>query len=175
MSNTTPVWLLDIDGVLNSGSKPGWHAPPKRRYAYAGGQEFTMRWAPALLDCVRTLIDSQRIEVLWATSWVGETHQIERLMDLPRLECAFTLPANLEPGDQRGAAAELAKRAAALDVVRTGRRLLWTDDDAIWPAGPERDELTAAGALLIEPDERRGLQPRDMEAIAAWLNADGHA
>ncbi|MBB2921316.1 hypothetical protein [Cellulomonas cellasea] len=66
---------------------------------------------------------------------------------------------------------ETAKRAAALDVVGSGRRLLWTGDDAVWPSEPERELLEVAGALLITPDERHGLQHQDIAAIRAWLNA----
>lgn len=165
-----PVWLLDVDGVLNATSKPGWHAPPTRRYAYANGAEFSMRWAPSLLDRIRTLIRTEQVEVRWATSWIGYTAQLERMFGLPPLIDAFRLdPALLAGTEERRQATEANKRAAALEIVRSGRRLLWTDDDAIWPNGPERDELTAAGALLIAPDERRGLQPDHLDAIDAWL------
>ncbi|KUL32677.1 hypothetical protein [Actinoplanes awajinensis] len=48
-----PVWLLDVDGVLNA-NRPGWSAAPRRGMAYAGGTGFLMRWAPARLG--RTLL-----------------------------------------------------------------------------------------------------------------------
>lgn len=66
---------------------------------------------------------------------------------------------------------DVRQRAAALDIVANGRRLLWTDDNAIWRSGPEREQLEAAGALLISPDERRGLQPDDVTTIRAWIAA----
>lgn len=167
-----PVWLLDVDGVLNAMSRPGWSAPPARRYAYAGGVQFKLRWAPALLEEVRDLIRSDAVEVRWATSWVMHIGQIARAMALPDLPLAFTLPPDLGAAtDELHDATEAAKRTAALDVVAGGRRLLWTDDDAIWPTGPERAHLEAAGALLIAPDERRGLQPADITTIRAWLTA----
>jgi hypothetical protein len=57
-------------------------------------------------------------------------------------------------------------------VVRGGRRLVWTDDDAIPIGGEFVDELGAAGALLIRPAKNRGLQPADMDAIEAFVGAD---
>lgn len=170
--DTTPVWLLDIDGVLNSNAKNGWHEAPLRRYAYTKGYEYKIRWSPTLLDRIRAIIRDRRADVRWATSWVGETAQFEKMMGLPALPDAFTLNPDLSTGPPIKDASTAAKRAAALDVVRSGRRLLWTDDDAIWPDGPERDELLAAGALLIAPDERRGLSPAHMDAIDAWLNSN---
>lgn len=170
-----PVWLLDVDGVLNASSRPGWHAQPTRRYAYAGGHEFKFRWAPSLIDALHALIRSDLVEVRWATSWINDIGQVNRLLTMPLdLPLAFALPTDLRPAtDALHDAAEDAKRTAALDIARAGRRLLWTDDEAIFPIGTsERDELITAGALLIEPDARRGLQPEHIEAIRTWLGAE---
>lgn len=167
-----PVWLLDVDGVLNAMGRPGWSAAPEQRSAYVNGLRFRLRWAPALLAEVRDLIRSDTVEVRWATSWVTHIDQVARAMGLPDLPLAFTLPPDLLAATaDLHAATETAKRAAALDVVASGRRLLWTDDEAIWPAGAQREHLEAAGALLIAPDERRGLQPADVAAVRAWLAA----
>lgn len=167
------MWLLDVDGVLNASSKPGWHAPPARRYAYADGIEFKMRWAPSLIDAIVDLHRSGTVEIRWATSWVTHIDQVVQLLALPPFPVAFTLPVGLKAAT--GAlhdATEAAKRAAALGVVRSGRRLLWTDDEAFFPVGShEHGELVAAGALLIAPDPRRGLQPEHVETIRAWLAA----
>ena len=64
------------------------------------------------------------------------------------------------------------KLAAALDVVeREGRRLVWTDDDAIPLAGPGLDRLTVrpARTLLVRPAPLRGLQPDHLDVIEAFL------
>ncbi|MFS0702898.1 hypothetical protein AB6N23_00100 [Cellulomonas sp. 179-A 9B4 NHS] len=76
------------------------------------------------------------MKVRWATSWVTHIDQIETAMALPPLPCAFTLPPLLSAAtDELRHATEAAKRAAALDVVATDRRLLWTDDEAVWRSG----------------------------------------
>lgn len=160
-----PVWLLDVDGVLNA-PRPDWGAAPRSGMANAGGMDFKIRWAPALADRIRTLNRSGRVEIRWATTWCPWANQIERLLALPALGRAFD-------GEVNGTAARLAKYAAAVQVLAEGRRLIWTDDEAIPADGPDRDAL--AGSLLIEPRASRGLQPNDMDAIEKFLNNYGTA
>jgi hypothetical protein len=160
-----PVWLLDVDDVINA-SKPGWGAAPwSARVQDSTGMEWRVRWAPALLNRVRALQRTGTVEIVWCTTWCPEARRLEQLWGLPELRCAWT-------NDRFGAEAVEAKQAAALDVVRAGRRLVWTDDDAIPTSGELVDELEAAGALLIRPAKNRGLQPADMDAIEAFVGAD---
>jgi len=49
-----PVWLLDVDGVINV-ARPGWGAAPRSGNAYSAGQAYRMRWAPALVERIRAL------------------------------------------------------------------------------------------------------------------------
>jgi hypothetical protein len=154
----TPVWLLDVDGVINA-TKPGWGAAPCQATAYADGAGWRMRWAPALIDRIRALIDAEAVEVRWCTTWCPWAGQLEDMWRLPQLERAFREPIN-------GPAAAVAKLAAARQVLAEGRRLIWTDDQEVPTCGPLYDELTADGrGLLIRPSSRRGLQPEDMSKI----------
>lgn len=162
-----PVWLLDVDGVLNA-TKPGWGAAPLTRTVYADAVAFHMRFAPALLRRLRELHHAGAVEVRWATTWVDHIDQITGLMGLPSWQCAFTLA-----GTGRDAAA--AKYAAAMDVVQTERRrLIWTDDEAIPADGTHAHRrLTAAGpsVLLIRPAANRGLRPEHLDRIEAFLRS----
>lgn len=47
-----PVWLLDVDGVINA-NRPGWGAPPRssRVWSDTDRMSYLIRWAPALLAC----------------------------------------------------------------------------------------------------------------------------
>jgi hypothetical protein len=161
-----PVWLLDVDGVLNA-TRPGWRAPPRLGDASAGGFTFTIRWAPPLIERIALLHEAGRVEVRWATSWVVEIRQIERLLRLPTFPTAFAQV------DTRAASAVIeAKGRAALDVVEGERRpLIWTDDDAIPTTGPLRDRITGCElpVLLLAPDSRRGLQPGHVRAIEEFV------
>ncbi|MDR7276071.1 hypothetical protein [Catenuloplanes atrovinosus] len=164
---TAPVWLLDVDGVINA-KRPGWGGPPLRREVYSAEDDYAypIRFAPALIVRIKELIKAEAVEVRWCTTWCPEAYRLERLWSLPPLGSALTrrpLP--------RGAECWPLKLAAARDVVHTeGRRLIWTDDEALPPPGPDRDALTADGrGLLIAPDSRRGLQPEHLDEIARFV------
>lgn len=152
-------WLLDVDGVLNA-SRPGWGAAPRRGIAVAGAEPWTIRWAPALMRRIRTIHTAGQVEIVWCTTWCPWADQIERLLGLPALGRAWN------DEELFGRPALEAKRDAARRALAEGRRLIWTDDDAI-PRGPYRVGLD--GALLIEPDPRKGLQPEDLDRIEAFV------
>lgn len=162
MSTNRPAWLLDVDGVLNA-NKPGWGGPPARRYVHAGGSEYLLRWAPALISRIRLLHASGAVEILWATSWVDHIATIEAALTLPSFPVAFS---DVQPGpvDDR-------KQQVALDLVSMGRRLIWTDDEAFPETWTPRAFLESAGHLLIAPRPNRGLQPDHLDRIEAFASA----
>lgn len=156
-----PVWLLDVDGVVNV-RRPCWHAAPHRGHAYADGAEWSMRWAPALTSRIARLHRDGVVEVRWCTSWCAHASQLERLFGLPELGRAFT-------GNLDGSGAAALKLAAAWAVLAGGRRLVWTDDEEVPEPGPMLDQLSAGGrALLIRPDARRGLAPAHLDEIETF-------
>ena len=155
-----PVWLLDVDGVLN-GSRTGWQSTPKSTWVTASdGNRYRLRWAPALIVGINLVQESGLIDVRWATSWINDTTVLERALGLNPLPRAYTAP--------HGVWHARYKLTAALGVVADGRRLIWTDDDAIPTEGPDREYLDAAGALLIAPTPSRGLRPADWDTIRAY-------
>lgn len=157
-----PVWLLDVDGVINA-TRPGWGGPPRRSHVWssADNTSYVLRWSPALIDRIRTLHGSGTLEARWCTTWCPEAERLEELWRLPELVRA--LHADPMP---RGAQCWPLKLAAARAILAEGRRLIWTDDEALPPPGPDRDELTADNrALLIAPRPSRGLQPEDLDHI----------
>lgn len=164
-----PVWLLDVDGVLNA-NNPGWSAAPRRRSVWSNtlSRDFTIRWAPALIARIRQIDRAGQVEIRWCTTWCGDTTDLETALSLPAFTPAWTDYRNGRAGSE-------AKLAAARAVLAEGRPLVWTDDHEV----PYEDsalyaELTAAGrALLIRPDERRGLQPEHIAAIEAWVRELG--
>lgn len=160
-SDLGPVWLLDVDGVLNA-SRPGWGEVPDRGDAFVDGSRYSLRWAPSLTRRISAMALGGAVEVRWATTWVDHITQIERLLRLPKIETAFQgLNAPVDEAVAR-------KVRAALDVVEVERRpLIWTDDDAIPDHGELLDRLLNGGVpvLLLSPGSRHGLQPEDLAAI----------
>jgi hypothetical protein len=165
-----PVWLLDVDGVLNA-DRPGWGSRPRTGKATFEGHLFRMRWAPPLMIHLARLHHDHVVEFRWATTWVDQIHQLEALFGLPGFPVAFSgLPTGpqIQTPDLKG--------EAALDVVETERRpLIWTDDDAIPLGGPLLRRLRASEQplLLIAPDPRRGLQPAHLDAVTEFLSKPG--
>jgi hypothetical protein len=158
-----PLWLLDIDGVINA-NKPGWSAAPQR--VHCGG--FLIRWAPALISRIRTLHHAGH-DIRWASSWCGYPDDLAALTDRLglSLDPAFgDRPPSKTWGDL--------KADAALAALAEGRPLIWTDDDEVDPARTMFPELAAAEqdgrALLIAPRSNRGLQPADLDRIEAFLS-----
>lgn len=167
MADGPPIWLLDIDGVINIRKSP-WHTAPHNGRAHDNGREWKIRWAPQLVAHIRTLHKSGTVEILWCTTWCSNADQMERLFKLPALGRAFT-------EELHGAACSDAKLAAARTVLAEGRRLIWTDDVEVPTEHSEPDlyaELTAGGrGLLIRPRERDGLRPEHLDLIHAFLAA----
>ncbi|MFI0795021.1 hypothetical protein ACH4OY_20395 [Micromonospora rubida] len=162
MTDLPPVWLLDVDGVINANS-PGWGGPPLkgRCWSNADNYEYTLRWAPSLITRIRDLHRAGAVEVHWCSTWCADAAALEYLWAFPPLARAFTEPL-------RGEEASAAKLAAARQVLADGRRLIWTDDTEVPLAGDVYDELMSTGrALLIRPKMSTGLQPEHMEVIEA--------
>jgi hypothetical protein len=159
----TAVWLLDFDGVVNV-TRPGWGGAPRRTRLHIDGTGYRITWAPTLVSHIKRIAQSGRAEVRLASTWNDHAALLGQAI---RWDLPLAFPP-LGPSLSLAAVAE-AKVAAALTVVERGARLVWTDDEAIPAAGPVRDALHAAGALLITPSPRRGLQPPDIETIDAYL------
>lgn len=164
--NKPPIWLLDVDGVINA-SNPGWHAAPHKGYAYANGREFKIRWAPALIRRIRDLHESGAVEIRWSTTWCDEADQLERLFKLPKLGRAFQIDDLYSVSEH--------KLAAAHEVIALGRRLIWTDDGVVpFYRHLFEAEIETGEALLIAPRESKGLQPDHLDAIEAFAKKGGN-
>jgi hypothetical protein len=151
-----PVWLLDVDGVINA-TRPGWGATPRKQRVWSKSSkcEFTR---------IQRIHRDGLAEIRWCTTWCCDAEVLENQWHLPEMGRSFVEPIN-------GYAASVAKLAAARQVLADGCRLVWTDDAEVSQPGNDlHDELTAGGqALLIAPRESRGLQPDDLDRIETFL------
>jgi hypothetical protein len=163
-----PVWLLDVDGVINT-RRPLWGPELRRGAARSAGVDWPIRWAPALIAHIRRLAVAGVVEVRWCTTWCPDADVLERLFDLPPLGSSLTA------ADLSGVQdTDTVKLAAARRVLAERRRLVWTDDTAVPISGPLARELTAGGrGLLIRPHPRRGLRPSDLTRIESFARRRG--
>lgn len=167
LAQTRPVWLLDVDGVINVNRPGDWGGKLATGQASDGRRTYTLRWAPALIDRIRALATSGLVDIRWCTTWCPWAEQLEALWDLPKLDRAWT-------EDINGQAAATAKLEAAERVIASGGPLIWTDDTETPGWGPLYDEWTADGrALLIQPSGWYGLRPADMDAIEGFVSKGG--
>lgn len=178
-----PVWLLDIDGVVNAigkGDPSVWPKPQWRHgKAECDGQEWPITWAVPVVDFIRTVHESGRAEIRWHTTWQHEACNLAALVGLPEFAVADAPEFDDQPGHAARAIAagrpKWWKLPAAERVVRDeGRPLIWTDDDITWDLGRRYDvdtELRAfAPALLIAPDKHTGLTPKRLRMIGDFLD-----
>lgn len=176
MTNLPPVWLLDVDGVVNAASKkPDRNVWPADQWVHGraddGRREWPILFARPVADFIRRVHEEGRAEIRWHTTWQEMAVGIEKLLDLP------SLPLQESPEWQvhlRGDTEEWWKIGAALRVVEDEKRpLVWTDDDADnWHLErPVRDRLTSAGpCLIVAPSVTTGLTPKHLRKIDAFLS-----
>lgn len=169
-NDTRPVWLLDIDGVLNALSE----APnpqslrlgtAKQEYLKTNSGTFRLRVNNYLVDFVNRMHESGLVEIRWCTTWSDEAASI--------FAPAFGFPefsVGARPGWETGRFDDHNwKSNAARGVIRSGRRLIWTDDEAIPDGFPEEIASHSFGHLLIFPDEREGLTLENCASIESFI------
>lgn len=184
-----PVWLLDIDGVVNAISKkPNRTVWPTDDWstgkASCDGFDWPIMWSRPVVDFIREVHESGRAEVRWHTTWQHEAQALADLVGLPKFAVAYS-PEYLEHW-LRTSASEAErlregrprpvwwKLPAAERVVQDeGRPLVWTDDDMTWDLArydKDRGLRAYAPTLLVSPDKSTGLTPKHLRQIADFLN-----
>lgn len=180
---SVPVWLLDIDGVINAATiKPDPHVYPpgswKEGRAVCGERSWHIWWSQPVIDFINAVHDAGRAEIRWHTTWQHEAQSVADLVGLPEFPVAHA-PEFLT-GSQEAARAVLEDRpevwwkvGAAERVVLDERRpLIWTDDDiGAGLADAQYAFLHESDAvLLVCPPLRVGLTPRNLRAVGEFLD-----
>ncbi|MFK3983878.1 hypothetical protein ACI2K4_26290 [Micromonospora sp. NPDC050397] len=179
----SPVWLLDVDGVVNAISRrPDRSVWPRDRWvsgtAVSAGIEWPILAAQPVLDFIREVHERGRAEVRWHTTWQHDALHLAELLGLPTF-ATQEAPEFAEREQGLAGAAPVSvgrgwwKYPAAERVVRDERRpLVWTDDDATWELrGHDNGEELArlAPTLIVSPPAHTGLTPKHLRNIDAFL------
>ncbi len=173
--DTPPVWLLDVDGVVNAiTKKPDRQVWPADAWitteAEADGQRWPILAARPVLDFIRRVHQTDAAEIRWHTTWQKDTAGLAAALDLPHLPVQDA-PEYADIGTCLKR--DLWWKVPAVErVLRDeGRPVLWTDDDITWNLRRDRDRLSALGPLtLISPNERTGLTRKHLRKIATLLD-----
>jgi hypothetical protein len=185
-----PVWLLDVDGVLNAvTASPDPTVWPEWRQgrATALSSSWPITWAPELVAWITRLGADGLADVRWLTTWEEAANaSLAPLLGLPALPLAG------RAGDLPGAGPHgyVSGRVGArdrwwkLDVARRlldplpYRPVIWTDDDLVWePEAREWAERRPAPTLLIAPATDTGLTPEHLRVVeefcTRWATGSG--
>ena len=175
-ANPVPVWLLDIDGVVNAlarGPVRGSWAPNDwvQTVIHAevpghGLMALPILAARPVLDFVTDVVRSGAAEVRWHSTWRGAAvTDFAPALGLP------PIPISVAPEWIDRPHAGWWKLPAAQRVVAAGRRLVWTDDDLRVLGGDVGGLDVHSDALLIGPEPNGGLTADDLDRIAGFLRA----
>jgi len=166
-----PVWLLDIDGVINACTrnpdKNVWPADQWRRDRVNG---YPILVAQPVLDFVTRVHKDGLAEVRWHTTWQKDAALIEEAFGLPSLpvqDCPEFATAHTSERWWKLPAAERL-------VMEEGRALVWTDDDIDYSiSGKDAGALgvmrQAQRILAISPSDMTGLTPKHLRQIDEFL------
>ena len=174
-----PIWLLDVDGVLNAaaprGDRSAW---PCWRTGRAGaiGSSWLITWAPGVIEAINRLHGERAADIRWLTTWQDEANgELSRLLGLPGFA---VVPRPSGSGARAGAHGFLGVRAGVagawwkLAAARAlldsdpQRPLIWTDDDLVWEEEARAWANGRPGAtLLVAPATDVGLTGEHLAAI----------
>lgn len=172
--DTRPVWLLDIDGVINALARGPVHGswPPDawvQRVIRAdmpghGPMVLPIYAARPVLDFIGYVFGSGSAEVRWHSTWrTAAVTELAPVLGLP------PIPISIAPEWTDHTLSGWWKLPAARRVLASGRPLVWTDDDLSVYAGELGDLGARSDTLLIGPDPYTGLSGADLDRIAAFL------
>jgi hypothetical protein len=171
-----PVWLLDIDGVINAVSRepvPGiwpddqWvQVVVSAQIPELGAMVLPILAARPVLDFVAETVRSRTAEVIWHSTWrEAAVADLAPVLGLPEI------PVSDAPEWDDRPAGVWWKLPAARRVVASGRRLVWSDDDIAEFAPEVADLRHRDDTLLISPRRSAGLTATDLKRIATFLSA----
>lgn len=165
---TTPLWLLDVDGVVNAlrGDVPDDH---RRVSARTQGRTFSITYRPALMTRIRELSDRGAVEIRWLTTWGDDAPTaIAPALHLPQ----FAVEGSDDYRTDTGSHWWKATTARRIVQDSPARPLIWTDDDAGYAQQlGELDWLLDHPAkLVISPDPEVGLTDDAVEVISRFCD-----
>jgi hypothetical protein len=177
---TIPVWLLDVDGVLNACSKkPDRNVWPKDQWvagrASDGRREWPILFSRPVADFIRQVHEQGRAEIRWHTTWQQDASAVGKLLDLPDfpVQDSPEWGEHISGGHIKRHDDTWWKIGAALRVVEEEKRpLVWTDDDCNAFSLPRatRERICAAmPTLIVCPSDTAGLSPKNLRVIDEFL------
>jgi len=164
-----PVWLLEVDGVINTygtQKSPPTQVWPAADWIITKVGRFNIWAARPVVDFIRGVHERGEAEIRWHTSWQDGALDLAVGLGLPEFE--------VQEAPEWGSYDENAqgwwKLPPVHRVLAEGRSVLWTDDDAVCLSTRERAELQGSGLIeIIAPTYNTGLCKRHLRQIGEIL------
>lgn len=180
---TRPVWLLDVDGVINM---HGW-AASKIKVMWGDTERvnvigFPIVYSPTMLKRIRTMHDNGMAEVRWLTTWEDQANadlapSLGFMDDLVvsgrREESQLERPRKFS--ESRQSYREDVgwwKLEFAQAVYDSGVPVVWTDDDIVYATDAVAWLNTTDPARMCWVAPNSGLTPDDLTRIEQFIQ--GH-
>lgn len=158
MTDSRPIWLLDIDGVLNA-----VRADTQGGYRRANSGWGRVIYRPAVTQRIGQLHAAGGVDIRWLSTWMDRAQLFAEASGLP-LGLSVAGQRQRAQGDDEGwwkadAAREVAER-------HPDRFIIWTDDDLADSYGRgELDWVIGRRMLRLSPDPEEGLTDLAMSLI----------
>ncbi len=181
MNEERPVWLLDVDGVLNACSSKGCRTVWPREcwnshlVADLDGRKWPILVADPVVSYLRAVHAYGDAEIRWHTSWQHSApERLAPALGLPDWPLVVA-PEYHDPAEHTAHGWwKLAAAARVLD--EEGRRLVWTDDDIGFGAQLLDNQVAALlrrpGVLAVTPRTTIGLTRKNLLAVDEFLGAE---
>jgi hypothetical protein len=170
---TKPVWLLDVDGVLNMHPRRA----AQRNIVHTATDDWKIDWNPAIIDVIKDVQTRDIVDIVWLTTWEEEIHHISALFDMPFMLCGHTILHDVRTADgkrfPKTNITDWSKREV-FHYFRTQRPVIWTDDSAIDVREVNGTIGTVDNVLFIRPDYRIGLTPEHLVVIMSFIGRHTH-
>lgn len=177
-TRTSPVLLLDLDGVLNVAPDAGMPDPTgwtqwRRIQQRSDGYRYRVQASVYVCSWIAHLANGGLMDVRWLTSWQADPwalRELEHKLELPWLPfqpTAHLYPARTNP--QPGL--DWWKWQAVKPLLEAGTPFVWIDDDlSRLLSEAVRAELSAnPRVLLVEPDEALGVTQEHIAKVTWFL------
>lgn len=169
-----PIWLLDIDGVINGN-------PYREGHNLWGGEADVWietnalggnRWWPVtaaipVVNFIRRVHEEKWAEIVWLTTWQADANNVSAALSLPHFRF---LRNPMKEGTRYHDSTSWWKLAEAVQESKLGRPIIWTDDDLGRIVKNLFRAQCPSDSLLISPHGDEGLAPKHLVRIAAFLN-----
>lgn len=175
-----PVWLLDVDGVINAcpydGQFPSTYPIETWSLIYgtAQGKQWPIRYSSSLIERINEL--SEHAEIRWHTTWTEDAPALGAQLGLKEFKVADTSGYYQQKfsGYVNYSNYNWWKFQAAEDVLRNeGRHLVWTDDDL----GSEWQHLIAdiareceLNVICVQPQTYCGLREAELNEVEKFIS-----